>query len=106
MLDKEQIRNLQKEINLDKTSLPAIFNALGDEGRLKIFRILMENDNICVSDAAKILSVSVPAASKQLTILEMSGLVEKVRKGQTTCFKIQDNDKSAKSIIEILQKVA
>jgi len=105
MLNSNQVSKIQKEsITKDKT-LSLVFNALSDPGRLKVFKILLEHQGVCVSDIANILDVSVPAASRQLNILESSGLIEKIRKGQSTCFKVQEDSETAKSIIEILKKV-
>jgi len=106
MLNKNQVEKIQKESTGGDKILSLVFNALSDPGRLKIFKILMEHEDICVSDIANILDVSVPAASRQLTILELSGLVEKVRKGQTTCFKVLEDSQTTKSVIKVLEKVA
>ena len=87
--------------------LSSTFNALSDPGRLQILNILLEHKDkdICVSDIAKILGVSVPAASRQLSILELSGLIDKVRHGQSTCFKVQSESAASKMILSVLRKV-
>lgn len=105
MLNKDQVEKLQRESAGDDKLLSMVFDALGDPGRLQIFKILLENENVCVSDVANILGISVPAASKQLTILEISGLVEKIRKGQATCFKVLEENPTTKSIIKVLKMV-
>ncbi len=81
MLNKTQVEKIKKEAAGEDKMLSLVFNALSDPGRLQIFKILLEHKDICVSDIANILNVSVPAASRQLTILELSGLIEKIRKG-------------------------
>ena len=101
MLNKDQVEKLQRESAGDDKLLSMVFDALGDPGRLQIFKILLENENVCVSDVANILGISVPAASKQLTILEISGLVEKIRK----CSKVLEENPTTKSIIKVLKMV-
>ena len=104
MLTKTEIGKLKRSPGGDK-SLPMIFGALSDTSRLRILRVLLKNKDVCVSDMANILGVSVPAASHQLSVLETAGLVERLRKGKMTCFKIPVEDKTVKSIIDILNKV-
>lgn len=62
----------------DKTSrIPIIIGALGEPGKFRIFKLLMEHHDICVTDVANILDITVSAASQQLQILEMLELVKK-----------------------------
>jgi len=105
MLNKSQVEKIQVESSTGNKTLSLIFSALSDPGRLRIFKVLLEHPEVCVSDIANILNVSVPAASRQLKILEFSGLIEKVRRGQTTCFKVDKNALKTKSVIDVLKKV-
>jgi len=105
MLTSDQVEKIQKESAGEDKTLSLVFGALGDPGRLQVFKILLDHQDVCVSDVANILNVSVPAASRQLTILELSGLVEKVRKGQTTCFRVLKNSQTTKSVIRVLERV-
>lgn len=105
MLSKSQVEKIRGESSTEDKTLSLIFNALSDPGRLRIFKVLLEHPDVCVSDIANILNVSVPAASMQLKILEASDLIEKVRKGQTTCFKIDKKAIKAKLVIDVLKKV-
>lgn len=102
MLPKNEITQLQKQNSKKDTPIHLVFSALSDPSRLHLFKVLQKNENVCVSDAANILKVSVPAASRQLKILESSGLIEKVRKGQMTCFKANKANKLTKAIIDII----
>lgn len=105
MLSKMKVAELQEETLIKDKTLSLTFRALSDPGRLQIFKVLLEHRDICVSDIANILGVSVPAASRQLKILELSGLIEKLRNGQTTCFKVQRDNLATRSIIDVLKKV-
>lgn len=102
MLSKEQVKNLQKTFNEDNSKVPIVFSALSDPGRLKIFKLLMKNSDICVTDIARIFDISVPAASQQLRILEMAGLVKSMRMQQMVCYEINNDDPLTKSLVKIL----
>lgn len=105
MLTKNQITKMRKGINIGSEDLSLIFGTLGDRGRLLILRLLMKNSDICVTDVANVLEISVPAASHQLKILEMAGFVRKKRAGQTTCYKVKNDDLIIKSVIKLLNKI-
>lgn len=103
MLNKKQIAGIKKYLirttNMER--FPFIFNALGDQGRFRIFNLLTERNDLCVTDIANIFGISVPAASQQLRILEMTGLVRKERIGQTICYEVKIDD----SLVKLLTKV-
>lgn len=88
MLSKDQVRDIQQEHLLDDDELSRAFGVLGDQNRWRIFKLLVEYRDLCVTDLANILNVSVPAVSQQLRVMEMSGLIKKERQGQMTCYKI------------------
>lgn len=83
----------------DESKLPSIFNALGDACRFKIIKMLLKHRDICVTDVAKILNVTVSAASQQLRILEMTGLVKKKRMGQMICYEFKKDNPLLKTIL-------
>jgi len=105
MLTKGQAEKIREDSAIDDKTLSLVFSALSDPGRLRILKILMKHRDVCVSDVANVLNVSVPAASRHLSILESSGLVEKVRMGQSTCFRVLENNQTIKSVIKVLEKV-
>jgi len=86
----------------DDAQLPVIFNALGDATRLRIFRILLRQPGICVSEIATELGVSVPAASYQLKMLETAGFVRRERQGQKVCYVVRREDPLVKQILRLL----
>lgn len=105
MLNKKQIIEVKKNIIESQAAgdgrLPIMFNALGDPGRFRIFRLLMARCDICVTDLANIFGISVPAASQQLRVLEMTGLVKKERLGQTICYEVRNDDPLVKTILKL-----
>lgn len=89
--------NPYTNLNLVRT-----FSALAEPGRLKIFKLLMKRRDICVSEVAEIMKISVPAASRQLKILETAGLVRRVRNGQMICYVINQSEPIVKAIKKFL----
>ncbi|MGD9093100.1 MAG: metalloregulator ArsR/SmtB family transcription factor [Anaerolineales bacterium] len=78
--------NLPQEV----TQLHAdICSALGDPRRILILYALSEQ-NLNVSDLAKQVSISQPAASRHLKILRERGLVHPVRNGASVEYRITD----------------
>jgi|GEM_PF-1531653 ArsR family transcriptional regulator len=56
--------------------------ALSDETRLKIFRIILDNPDICVCDIMGTLKMSQTRISRNLATLKNAGLVDARRDGQ------------------------
>ena len=91
MISTSEIKKIQRAIQSEDEGLPIIFGALGDARRFKMFNLLCEYKDLCVTDIAKIFGISVPAASQQLKILEMTGLIKGERTGQSMCYGIKTN---------------
>lgn len=102
MLTKEEIRAVRRTTATAEERLPFMFNALSDMGRYRLFKLLLQRHDLCVTDVANVLNISVPAASQQLRIMELSGLVQKERLGQMTCYGVRTDDPLVKSIIKII----
>lgn len=102
MLVKQEIKIKQEKLTSEKNEqLANIFSILGDKNRLQIIQLLMRNTELCVTDLANILEISISAISHQLRILEMGGLVTKKRTGQIICYNVKKDH----SIIKILNKL-
>lgn len=80
---------------------PRLFHALADPTRLRILKLLIQRPEFCVSEVAKALGLSVPAASQQLKVLEHAGFVRKVRLGQKTCHELRLNDHAVRALLEL-----
>jgi predicted transcriptional regulator len=65
---------------------------LGDVTRYKMFRLLLSNSSLCVSQIANELNVSTPAVSQHFRIFELLGLVDKHRFGQKICYMLKSDD--------------
>ena len=107
MLTTKEIQQVQKSIVKDLSvsgeRLPFVFEALADPTRLKIFQLLMNNRDLCVTDLANICKISVPAVSHQMRIMEVVGLVTKERMGKMICYQLKSNDSLVKKVMSIIQ---
>lgn len=102
MLKPAEISKIKKNIESKNTHTADIFNLLGDRNRFLIMKLLIEQGEMCVSDLAEVLDVSVSAVSQHLRILEMSKMVECERMGQMMCYKPKTDDPSIKKIINLI----
>jgi DNA-binding transcriptional ArsR family regulator len=68
-----------------------IFKALGDPTRLKVLRMVTtKGNNFYVAEIAEKLGVSTSAVSQHLKVLKNAGIVEAVRSGFHTYYKLQE----------------
>ncbi len=98
------IAELQKNFQKTDDRLLRMFNALGDQTRFRIFYSLCAGNDICVTELARIMTISVPAASQQLKLLELVGLVNRQRNGQKICYEINYDDVVVKDVIALINK--
>jgi DNA-binding transcriptional ArsR family regulator len=68
--------------------LSLTFSALADPTRRRILHHLAQGDR-CVTDLARPYSMSLPAVSKHLRVLENAGLVRRRRTGRVHSLKLQ-----------------
>jgi DNA-binding transcriptional ArsR family regulator len=102
-LDKKQLADIKDGLGAEETPFPLAFEALGDSCRFKIFNVLMQYRDICVTDIANIFGITVSAASQQLRVLERLGLVQKIRMGQMVCYEINTKNPIAKQLCKLLK---
>jgi len=99
MLETTEISRIKETLRGQKNPLVDIFNLLGDKNRFLIIKLLVEEGEMCVSDLANVLDISVSAVSQHLRILEMSRIVESEKMGQMMCYKPKIEDPRIKKII-------
>ena len=102
MLEPSQISKIKESLKTQNISLVDVFNLLGDKNRFLIIKILIEQGEMCVSDLANVLDISVSAVSQHLRILEMSRMVEGEKMGQMMCYKPKIDDLRIKKIINLM----
>lgn len=102
MFSKTEIKHIQKEIHVDDAALLKMFDALRDKARLRILLLLTKHTEVCVTDIANIFGVSLPAASRQLKILEQAGIAEKERNGQVICYSLNRKNPLTYAIMKLI----
>jgi DNA-binding transcriptional ArsR family regulator len=102
MLTREELMQVKEKVAKNNDHIQLIFEALGDQGRFRIFRLLMDYHELCVTEMAMVLDITVSAASQQLKILERVGLIERVKMGQMVCYEIKDEGE-VKQVVKILK---
>ena len=102
MLEPAQISKIRQTLKTQDISLVDVFSLLGDKNRFLIIKLLIEQGEMCVSDLANVLDISVSAVSQHLRILEMSRMVEGEKMGQMMCYRPKIDDPSIKKIINLM----
>jgi ArsR family transcriptional regulator, lead/cadmium/zinc/bismuth-responsive transcriptional repressor len=102
MLEPSQISKIKETLKAQNTSLVDVFSLLGDKNRFLIIKILTKQEEMCVTDLANVLDISVSAVSQHLRILEISRMVEGERIGQMMCYKLKTDDPRIKKIINLI----
>ncbi|MEX0668816.1 MAG: winged helix-turn-helix domain-containing protein [Candidatus Saccharimonadales bacterium] len=77
---------------------------LGDKNRFKIFKLLMTEKDMCVTEIAAELGISLPAVSQHFRNFEVIGLVDRERIGQKICYMLKSDDLLVKELIDIALK--
>ena len=75
-------------VNCSPRVLNNTFAALADPTRRRILKDLAGGDR-CVTDLARPYSMSLPAVSKHLRVLERAGLIRRRRRGRVHSLKLQ-----------------
>lgn len=89
MLEKKAITKIQQWISKRESSIKeesTMHAILSDQTRIKILMLLKEYNELCVTDIAECLSMTLSAVSHQLRTLERNGLVTKKKMGLTVCY--------------------
>jgi len=75
-------------VNCSPQLLDRTFGALADPTRRRMLERLAHGD-LCVTDLARPYSMSLPAVSKHLRVLEKAGLVRRRRRGRVHSLKLE-----------------
>jgi DNA-binding transcriptional ArsR family regulator len=81
-----------------------VMQLLGDKTRYKIFKLLMSGKEMCVSEIASELNISVSAVSQHFRNFEMIGLVDKERMGQRICYALRSDDSMVQKLATITKQ--
>jgi len=85
-----QLKSRIKEVETDYRSLEAFFAALGDATRLKMIKIIA-NEELCSCEVMAALDLTQPTTSHHLGILERAGLLSSKRNGKWVFYKIANS---------------
>ncbi len=77
---------------------------LGDKTRFKMFKLLAGKHNMCVSEIADELHISVSAVSQHFRNFEMLGIVQKERSGQKICYELKADDVFVKDLAKLTKE--
>lgn len=102
MLNVKITETPHPNLSTQEEHLVSAMQALGDKTRFKMFKILLSNQQMCVSEIANTLDVSVPAVSQHFRIFELIGLVDKQRHGQRICYALKDENALVRELIRII----
>lgn len=86
----QELSMAKRAINFDESQIrkeAKRYKALGDETRLKMFRILEEGER-CVCELMDLFHVNQPLVSHHVKVLESAGLVEGHRVGKFVYYRI------------------
>ena len=97
-------RDKPVQISKDEERFIFAMQLLGDKTRYKIFKLLMTRDEMCVTDIAKELGITVPAVSQHFRNFELIGLVDKERMGQKMCYMLKADDNLVKELATMIKK--
>ena len=103
MVTQTSIKSPNKHAIVADSELAVVFKALSDPGRMRIFKLLMEHDDYCVSEIGNAMQQTLPAVSQQLKVLDHAGLLKKIRDGQSICYCLKKEDQLVKDIIKFVQ---
>ena len=98
--DTDFVAHIQQKMNSYNTiaDLSDFFKIMGDSTRLQLLMIL-EHGELCVSDLAYLLNMSISAVSHQLKSLRNAKLVKIRRDGKNIFYSL--DDEHIKSILEV-----
>lgn len=108
MLNKEQIKEGQNYLNRTSPNIrekSRLYSLGSDPTRLKIFFLLKKYKELCVTDFAEILDVSLSAVSHQMSLLERANLVVKTRVGQMVCYSLYKENKELINLLVYFPKI-
>ncbi len=61
---------------------------VSDITRVNILFLLKRHEELCVTDFANILNISMGAVSHQLNLLEKAGFIDRTKMGQMVCYSL------------------
>ncbi len=94
---------MTKSGNLSKNEERIVYamQLLGDKTRFKIFKLMTTNPEMCVSEIATQLDITVSAVSQHFRSFELVGLVNKQRMGRKICYTLKTDDQLVNQLLAL-----
>ncbi len=86
------------------SKLISALSALGDSTRLRLVKLLLKPEEMCVSELADNVNISVAGTSQQLKVLENAGIITRYRIGQKICYQLDRQAPINKQLIKIIDQ--
>lgn len=102
MIHDTEINHIQSTLCRTDDTFWQLFKALGDCARYRMVKVMMRYRKMSVTDLAKIVDISVPAASQHLRVLEKTGLLTKKRAGKIMHYELIEDDRYVARVIDLI----
>lgn len=104
MLSPKEHKKLQAYINgIDVSRLAKAFDALSEPNRCLIFRALLKEREVNVSNLAELVGISESLASQHLKTLFNAEMVHRVKKGKNAYYSVNRGDKLVKALEKVVE---
>lgn len=91
LLDQKKINQEKKRFNQTNKKVNKtcnFYDIISDPTRLKIIILLKKHKELCVSDLAEIIGLSISGISHQLKLLTNCGIVKSEKMGKIVCYSL------------------
>jgi DNA-binding transcriptional ArsR family regulator len=92
--EMQMSQNAEQEIQYCEDEIEKVvtmFKALSDPTRLQVISVLTKNKQLCVSDIAELLKMSISRVSHHLSMLEKLGFTRHKHEGKKVYYSIDDD---------------
>lgn len=103
MLSEKEILDNRKIFSEYDVSMAAVFKVLSDVNRYRMFRILVQQPKLTISDIARILDISLPLASQHLKVLTSANLLQKKKEGKKVFPKLEHGNPLVKAVVKTIK---
>ena len=87
--ERNRIQQWLQRFSPDIREQSDLYHILSDPTRIKTLILLKREDKeLCVSDLAMILNISISAVSHQLGLMERANLVASTKNGKMVCYRL------------------
>jgi len=104
MLSKKEVLKNRKIFSETDKRMTVAFKALSDISRYRMFRVLLKQPQLSITNIAQILNISLSLASQHLKILTHADLLQKERKGKKVFPKLEHENPFVKLVVKTIQQ--